>query len=127
MQRILFSAGAVFGFLSILFGAFGAHALREHLSPERLIIFETGVRYQAYHAFALLASAWAITVFDKKMVSRAGTCFTAGIIVFSGSLYLLALSGIKMFGAITPIGGLLLMTGWVFMILGTVGSFAGKK
>lgn len=118
MQRTLFSAGAVFGLLSILLGAFGAHALKEHLSPERLIIFETGVRYQAYHAFALLASAWAMTIFDSKMIARAGTFFTAGIIVFSGSLYILALSGIKIFGAVTPIGGILLMVGWIFMIWG---------
>jgi len=118
MQRILFLAGAGFGFLSVLFGAFGAHALKRHLSSEMLVIFETGVRYQMYHALALLAAAWAVTVFDSKFISRAGTCFTAGIIIFSGSLYLLALSGIKMFGAITPIGGILLMAGWVFMILG---------
>lgn len=120
MQKILFLSGATFGFLSVLLGAFGAHALKQHLSSEMLVIFETGVRYQAYHAFALLAAAWAVTVFNSKLISRAGTCFTAGIIIFSGSLYLLALSGIKTFGAITPIGGLLLMAGWVFMILGTL-------
>lgn len=118
MQKILFLTGAIFGFLSVLFGAFGAHGLKQHLSPEMLVIFETGVRYQMYHALALLAAAWAVTVFDSKLISRAGTCFTAGIIIFSGSLYILALSGIKMFGAITPIGGVLLIVGWVFMILG---------
>lgn len=123
MQKTLFIAGSVFGFLSVLLGAFGAHALKQHLSSDMLAIFETGVRYQAYHAFALLAAAWAVTVFDSKLISRAGTCFTAGIIIFSGSLYTLAISGIKVFGAITPIGGLLLMAGWVFMILG---SYKGK-
>lgn len=118
MQRLLFLTGSIFGFLSVLLGAFGAHALKKSLSSDMLVIFETGVRYQAYHAFALLASAWAVSVFDSKHISRAGTCFTAGIIIFSGSLYLLALTGIKMFGAVTPIGGLLLMAGWIFMILG---------
>lgn len=119
MQKILFLTGAIFGFLSVLFGAFGAHGLKQHLSPEMLVIFETGVRYQMYHALALLAAAWAVTVFDSKLISRAGTCFTAGIIIFSGSLYILALSGIKMFGAVTPIGGVLLMIGWFFLIRGS--------
>lgn len=118
MQKILFIAGSVFGFLSVLLGAFGAHALKQQLSSDMLAVFETGVRYQTYHALALLAASWAVTVFDSKLISRAGTCFTAGIIIFSGSLYTLTITGIKMFGAITPIGGLLLMAGWVLMILG---------
>jgi len=118
MQKILFIAGSVFGFLSVLLGAFGAHALKAHLTPQMLAIFETGIRYQAYHAFALLAASWAMNVFSSKLIARAGTCFVAGIIIFSGSLYILALTGIKAFGAVTPIGGLLLMTGWLFMILG---------
>lgn len=118
MQKILFISASVFGLLSVMFGAFGAHALKQHLSVDMLTVFETGVRYQAYHAFALLAAAWAVTIFDLKLITRAGTCFSAGIIVFSGSLYILALTGIKMFGAITPIGGLLLIMGWIFMILG---------
>ena len=120
MQKILFLTGSVFGFLSVLFGAFGAHALKQHPSPDMLAIFETGVRYQAYHAFALLAASWAVTVFDSKLIARAGTCFAVGIIIFSGSLYILALTGIKIFGAITPIGGLLLMTGWIFLIFGAI-------
>lgn len=118
MQRLLFLTGSIFGFLSVALGAFGAHALKKSLSSDMLVIFETGVRYQTYHAFALLAAAWAVAVFDSKLILRAGTCFTAGIIIFSGSLYLLALSGIKMFGAVTPIGGVLLMIGWLFMIMG---------
>ena len=68
----------------------------------------------------VLTAAWAVTVFNAKLIARAGTCFVAGVIIFSGSLYILALTGIKMFGAITPIGGLLLMAGWMFMILGTI-------
>ncbi|HCM43184.1 MAG TPA: DUF423 domain-containing protein [Candidatus Omnitrophica bacterium] len=127
MQKILFLSGAFLGFLSVLLGAFGAHGLKRHLSSEMLVIFETGVRYQAYHAFALLAAAWAVTIFDSKLISRAGTCFTAGIIIFSGSLYLLALSGIKTFGVITPIGGLLLMLGWFFLIRGAWGVTRGAN
>ncbi len=118
MQKTFFVTGAIFGFLSVLLGAFGAHALKTRLSVEMLAIFETGVRYQAYHAFALLVSAWAVSVFNSTWISRAGTCFTAGVIVFSGSLYILALTGIKVFGAITPIGGLLLILGWFFLIRG---------
>lgn len=120
MQKTLFITGAVFGFLSVLLGAFGAHALKTHLTPEMLHIFETGVRYQAYHALALLAASWAVSIFNPVWISRAGTCFTAGIIIFSGSLYILALTGIRGFGAMTPIGGLLLMLGWLFMILGAI-------
>ncbi len=108
-------------------GAFGAHGLKRHLSPEMLVIFETGVRYQMYHALALLAAAWAVTVFDHKSIFRAGTCFTAGIIIFSGSLYLLALSGIKMFGAVTPIGGVLLILGWFFLIRGAWSAARGTN
>lgn len=108
-------------------GAFGAHGLKRHLSPEMLVIFETGVRYQMYHALALLAAAWAVAVFDSKFISRAGTCFTAGIIIFSGSLYLLALSGIKMFGAVTPIGGVLLILGWFFLIRGAWSASRGTN
>jgi len=118
MQKILFLTGSIFGFLSIFLGAFGAHALKKNLSPDMLTIFETGVRYQTYHAFALIAAAWAISVFNPVLIARAGTCFTVGILIFSGSLYLLALTGARAFGAITPIGGLLLMLGWLFFILG---------
>ena len=120
MQKTLFTAGAVFGFLSVLFGAFGAHALKTHLSADMLAVFEVGVRYQACHSLALLACAWAIAVFNPVWIARAGTCFAAGIIIFSGSLYILAITGIKMFGAVTPIGGLFLMLGWLFMILGAI-------
>ena len=120
MQKTFFMTGAIFGLCSVLLGAFGAHALKQHLSPDMLTVFETGVRYQAYHAFAILAAAWAVTVFDSQLIARAGTFFTAGIIIFSGSLYILALTGIKAFGAITPIGGLLLMAGWVFMIFSAI-------
>ena len=120
MQRTLFMTGAIYGFLCVLLGAFGAHALKGRLSSEMLVVFETGVRYQAYHALALIACAWAMTAFNADWISRAGTCFTAGVIIFSGSLYVLAVTGIKTFGAITPIGGLLLMLGWLFLILGAI-------
>lgn len=120
MQQFFFLSGSIFGFLTVLLGAFGAHALKKTLSPDMLLIFETGVRYQTYHAFALLAAAWAVTAFNPVFISRAGYCFIGGIIIFSGSLYILALSGIRAWGAVTPIGGLLFLTGWLFMILAAV-------
>lgn len=118
MQRLLFIAASIFGLLSVIFGAFGAHILKKYIASDLLIVFETGVRYQMYHAFALFVCAWAVTVFKPVLIMRAGGFFTAGILIFSGSLYLLALTGIRMFGAITPIGGVLLMLGWLFLILG---------
>ncbi len=105
------SAGAVLMFLAVALGAFAAHGLKARLSPEMLGIFETGVRYHAYHALALLALGAA------RGPDRAGWCFVAGIAVFSGSLYLLALTGEKRLGMITPIGGVLFLAGWVLFAL----------
>ena len=117
MQKLLFSAGTIFGFFTVLLGAFGAHGLKKTLTPDMLAIFETGVRYQAYHTFALLACAWAVSAFYPPRVIRAAACFTAGIIIFSGSLYILAITGLKKWGAVTPVGGVLLMLGWIFLFL----------
>ncbi|MDD5302521.1 MAG: DUF423 domain-containing protein [Elusimicrobia bacterium] len=102
--------GAGFMFLAVGLGAFGAHALKARLSPEMLAIFETGVRYQAYHALALLLLA------ALRGPSKAGWCFTAGIVLFSGSLYLLALTGARKWGAVTPIGGVLFLIGWLILM-----------
>jgi uncharacterized membrane protein YgdD (TMEM256/DUF423 family) len=105
--------GAVAGFLGVAAGAFGAHGLRGRLSPEMLAVFETAVRYQMYHVFALLVTAAAIgRLGDARLLVVAGWSFTAGIVVFSGSLYALALSGVSMLGAITPIGGVAFLVGW---------------
>jgi uncharacterized membrane protein YgdD (TMEM256/DUF423 family) len=113
VQKNFLLVAAIFGFLAVAFGAFGAHALRNRLSPEMLSVFEIGVRYQMYHVFALLAVAGAMAhVGPVRLLSIAGWSFAAGIVIFSGSLYALALTGTGMFGAITPIGGVALLIGW---------------
>jgi uncharacterized membrane protein YgdD (TMEM256/DUF423 family) len=116
MDRFFFIAGAAFAFLGVAAGAFGAHGLRARLSPEMLAIFETGVRYQMYHALALIAAAWAQGKWPGGAVTAGGWLFIAGILVFSGSLYVLALSGIRWLGAITPFGGLALLAGWLCLL-----------
>jgi uncharacterized membrane protein YgdD (TMEM256/DUF423 family) len=103
--------GAVLALLAVAFGAFGAHALREVVTPERLQTFETGVRYQMYHALALLV----MSVLPLKN-DRSAWLILIGTIIFSGSLYILVLSDIGIFGAITPIGGVLQLVGWVLLV-----------
>ena len=112
MIKTFFALGATFGLLGVAAGAFGAHALRARLDPRMLEIFETAVRYQMYHALALLAVAWAATRWPLPLVGAAGWLFVAGIVIFSGSLYALSLSGVRALGAITPIGGLAFIAGW---------------
>src|SRR4029077_14261745 len=110
--------GSVLGFLGVVFGAFGAHALRSRLSPEMLAVFETGVRYQIYHVFALLIVAAAIgQIGNARLLVLAGWFFFAGILLFSGSLYALAVTGTTILGAITPVGGLLFLIGWACLAL----------
>ena len=109
--------GALMGFVGVGLGAFGAHALRGRLSPEMLAIFETAVRYQMYHAIALLAVAAMMSRVDGRSVVIAGWSFIVGILIFSGSLYALALTGVTMLGAITPLGGLALLAGWVALAI----------
>lgn len=122
MDRTFLLIGAVLGFLGVVFGAFGAHALRSRLSPDMLAVFETGVRYQMYHAFAVLIVAAAIgRIGPAGLLVVAGWLFSAGVVLFSGSLYVLALSGISALGAVTPIGGLLFLAGWVCLILFALG------
>ena len=113
MHKNFLLVAAILGFLGVAFGAFGAHGLRERLSPEMMAVFEIGVRYQMYHVFALLAVAAAIAHFGRaRLLLIAGWAFIAGVLIFSGSLYALALTGTGMFGAITPIGGVGLLLGW---------------
>jgi uncharacterized membrane protein YgdD (TMEM256/DUF423 family) len=113
LDRVFFIAGALSGFVGVALGAFAAHGLRMRLAPELLATFEVGVRYQMYHALALIAVAWACTRWPGGAAPAAGWLFIAGTIVFSGSLYLLALTGTRWLGAITPIGGLALLAGWL--------------
>ncbi|HXG44458.1 MAG TPA: DUF423 domain-containing protein [Gemmatimonadales bacterium] len=113
MARLFALLGACSAFVAVLAGAFGAHALRARLVPERLAAFETGARYQMYHALALLAAAWLVARTAGQAAAWAGGLFLAGTVLFSGSLYLLALSGARGFGAVTPFGGLAFLAGWL--------------
>lgn len=115
MKRTFLLLGSLFGFFGVALGAFGAHALKHSLTPEMLAIFETAVRYQMYHSFALLAVAFFVDEFPSMKYS--GRLFGAGIIIFSGSLYTLLLTGIKTFGMITPIGGLCFLAGWIVLFV----------
>ena len=115
MERIFFGLGSILAGIAVGLGAFGAHGLRGILSPEDLVIFETGVRYQMYHALALLGVAWAITQWETVLLEWSGWLFVLGILVFSGSLYILVLTGQRWLGAVTPLGGLALILGWVLL------------
>jgi uncharacterized membrane protein YgdD (TMEM256/DUF423 family) len=117
MDRTFVLIGALAGVVGVGLGAFGAHGLRGRLSPEMLAVFETGVRYHMYHALALVATAALMGRLDGRLLSAAGWLFTAGIVLFSGSLYVLALTGIGMFGAITPIGGVAFLAGWACLAI----------
>jgi len=115
-----FATGAVLCALGVMLGAFGAHGLRERLTADLLAVFETGVRYHLIHALGLLAVAWAASRWPNAWVGAAGWLFVAGIAVFSGSLYVLAVTGIRWLGAITPIGGVCLIAGWVVLAVGAL-------
>jgi uncharacterized membrane protein YgdD (TMEM256/DUF423 family) len=113
MERMFFGLGALSGALAVALGAFAAHGLRSRISAEALAAFETGARYHMYHALALLAVAWAVTRWPSAWASAAGWFFVAGTVLFSGSLYLLAVTGVRALGAITPLGGLAFILGWL--------------
>ena len=117
MDRLFFSIGTLSGLISVAAGAFGAHALRARLSPEHLAVFETAARYQMYHALALLAVAWAAARWPGALSLWAGWLFVAGTVLFSGSLYTLALTGARWLGAITPLGGVAFLVGWLCLFL----------
>lgn len=118
MQTLYLKLACVFGGLSVALGAFGAHGLKKRLSEEMLQIFEVGVRYQFYHALAMLAfTAGFARLWGSRYAPAACAAWTVGIVVFSGSLYLLALTGQRWLGAITPIGGVAFLAGWTFAFL----------
>jgi uncharacterized membrane protein YgdD (TMEM256/DUF423 family) len=118
MDRTFLLIGAVLGFLGVALGAFAAHGLKNRLSPEMLEVFDTGVRYHMYHTFAILIVAAAIGhIGNARLLAMAGWFFFAGILLFSGSLYALALTGVGIFGAVTPIGGVLFLIGWACLAL----------
>jgi uncharacterized membrane protein YgdD (TMEM256/DUF423 family) len=117
VDRTFLLVGALAGFTGVALGAFGAHALRAHLSPDMLATFETGVRYQMYHALAVIAIGLIAARMGGWLIVAAGWLFAAGIVLFSGSLYLLALTGITALGVITPIGGVAFLLGWACLAL----------
>jgi uncharacterized membrane protein YgdD (TMEM256/DUF423 family) len=120
MDRIFAALGAASGFVAIAAGAFGAHALKTRLAPDLLAVFDTGASYQIYHALALFAVAWSIGRWPGRAALASGWCFVAGTALFSGSLYLLALTGMRSLGMITPVGGVLLLAGWLLLALAAV-------
>ena len=115
-QTILIS-GAIFMALSVLLGAFGAHALKMRLTPDMIQIYQIGVEYQFYHALGLLLSGIIGFQIESKWIKRSAIFLGTGIILFSGSLYIISLSGIKSIGAITPIGGLSFIAGWISLAI----------
>jgi uncharacterized membrane protein YgdD (TMEM256/DUF423 family) len=118
MANTFLLVGSLVGFLGVAAGAFGAHGLRSRLSPEMLAVFETAVRYQMYHVFALLITAVVMgRLGDARLLTIAGWSFITGIVLFSGSLYALALTGISGLGAITPLGGLAFLVGWACLAI----------
>ena len=123
MAKTFLLIGALAGAVGVALGAFGAHALRSRLTPEMLAVFETGVRYQMYHALALVALA-AIeprgTLSGGYLIVTAGWSFAVGIVLFSGSLYILALTGATAFGIVTPFGGLAFLVGWAALAIAAI-------
>lgn len=117
MFKFWITMAAVNGFMSVSAGAFGAHVLKKKLSADMFDIFEVGARYQMYHALALLAVAWLAYTGKGSLPNAAGWCFLGGIVIFSGSLYVLSLSGFTRLGMVTPIGGVLFLTGWILLAI----------
>lgn len=112
-MRLFFAWGALYGLLGVAAGAFGAHALRGHMTADRLALYEVAVRYQMYHAFALIAAAWAVQRWPGTLSSAAGWLFIVGVLIFSGTVYALSFGAPRWLGAVTPIGGLCLLGGWL--------------
>ncbi len=115
IAKLFLSIGAVSGALGVMLGAFGAHGLKEKLSEKMLANWMTGVEYHFYHTFAILAVGLLAMHVQSKSLSSSGWAFVAGIAIFSGSLYVMALTGVTKLGMITPIGGLAFIVGWVLL------------
>jgi uncharacterized membrane protein YgdD (TMEM256/DUF423 family) len=120
MTTTWFVVGAIAAGVAVMLGAFGAHGLKSRVEPEMLAVFETGVRYHMYHALALLAVGWAATRWPSPLIAASGWAFLAGIVIFSGSLYLMTLTGARWLGAITPIGGVAFILGWIALAVGVL-------
>jgi uncharacterized membrane protein YgdD (TMEM256/DUF423 family) len=115
VDRLFFAVGCLSALVAVALGAFGAHGLRGRLVPDMLMSFEIGVRYQMYHALGLLAVGLALSRWPSSAVALAGWLFIAGTIVFCGTLYLLAVSGQRWLGAVTPVGGAAFIAGWLVL------------
>lgn len=115
MDRLFFAVGCLSALVAVALGAFGAHGLRGRLVPDMLMSFEIGVRYQMYHALGLLAVGLALSRWPSSAVALAGWLFIAGTVVFCGTLYLLAVSGQRWLGAVTPVGGAAFIAGWLVL------------
>jgi len=113
MDRTFALFGVLFALLAVAAGAFGVHGLRGRLAPDMLEVFETAARYQMYHALALFAVAWASARWPASPSTAAGWLFVAGIVLLCGRLYVLSLSGTRWIGAVTPLGGLAFLAGWL--------------
>lgn len=113
MDRLLLATAALSGAVAVAAGAFGAHALKARLPPDLLAVFDTGARYHLSHALAMAVAAWATARFPGSAATAAGWLFLVGTVLFSGSLYALALTGVRALGAITPLGGVAFIAGWV--------------
>jgi len=120
LHKFFFSTGAISAGIAVIAGAFGAHMLEGALSADALDTYSTAVRYQMYHSLGLLAIAWALTRWQSKYARISGWLFIGGILIFSGSLYILSLTGISWFGAITPLGGLAFIVGWALLTLSAI-------
>jgi len=120
MAASWFATGALLAGIGVAAGAFGAHGLKSRVDPELLVIFETGVRYQMYHALALLAVGWAASRWPSSWIGVAGWSFVVGIALFSGSLYVMTFTGARWLGAITPLGGLAFLVGWAALGVGVL-------
>jgi uncharacterized membrane protein YgdD (TMEM256/DUF423 family) len=121
VHRTYAFAGAISGLIGVAAGAFGAHALRARLGPDLLQVFETGARYQMYHALAILAAAFLAREGEHPAATWAARLFLLGTVLFSGSLYTLALSGVTRFGLITPLGGVAFLVGWLCLAAAALG------
>lgn len=116
-MKIFVLLGSIFALIGVAAGAYGAHGLPDHLGDDMVGYWQTAVQYQMYHALALFGAAWLHSQTEAISALVAGWCFAAGILVFSGSLYILVLTGSRGLGAVTPVGGLAMMIGWLGCIL----------
>jgi uncharacterized membrane protein YgdD (TMEM256/DUF423 family) len=120
MDRFFFAAGALLGCVGVAAGAFGAHALEARLAADRMTLFELAARYQMIHALALIAAAWAAQRWPSSLVNVSGWLLLVGVLIFCGTIYALAFGAPRILGAVTPLGGLSLIAGWLLLALAAI-------